>query len=101
MTSLDVRTSFKPGDHTTPPWPRPSAPRVAILLCTFNRARYLPAQLASLEHQTHRNWHLIVSDDGSTDDTLTIIAIFAQRVSQPVEIREGPEPGTNPELFDA
>ena len=63
------------------------------MLCTHNGARFLPAQLASLEHQTHRNWRLYVSDDNSTDATLTIIANFAQRVSQPVEVRKGPGRG--------
>ena len=43
---------------------------VAILLCTFNGARFLPAQLSSLADQTFTNWRLLVSDDGSTDQTL-------------------------------
>jgi glycosyltransferase involved in cell wall biosynthesis len=72
---------------------QPRTPRITILLCTFNGERFLAAQLASIEQQTHWNWHLIVSDDGSTDSTLTIIQHFAQRVSQPVEIRSGPRRG--------
>ena len=68
-------------------------PRITILLCTFNGERFLAAQLASIEQQTHWNWRLIVSDDGSTDSTLTIIQHFAQRVSQRVEIRRGPQRG--------
>ena len=48
------------------------APRIAVLMCTLNGAQFLPAQLASLEQQTHANWRLIVSDDGSTDATLKI-----------------------------
>jgi cellulose synthase/poly-beta-1,6-N-acetylglucosamine synthase-like glycosyltransferase len=72
---------------------QPRTPRITILLCTFNGERFLAAQLASIEQQTHWNWHLIVSDDGSTDSTLTIIQHFAQRVSQPVDIRRGPRRG--------
>lgn len=71
----------------------PLLPQITILLCTFNGARFLAAQLASIEQQTHSNWRLIVSDDGSTDDTLTIIRHFADRVCQPVEIRRGPRRG--------
>jgi glycosyltransferase involved in cell wall biosynthesis len=62
-------------------------------MCTLNGAQFLPAQLASLEQQTHANWRLIVSDDGSTDATLKILAHFAQRVPQDVEVRQGPRQG--------
>jgi glycosyltransferase involved in cell wall biosynthesis len=62
-------------------------------MCTLDGAQFLPAQLASLEQQTHTNWRLIVSDDGSTDATLKIIENFAQRVPQDVEVRRGPQQG--------
>lgn len=52
---------------------------VHILLCTYNGAPWLQAQLESLLAQTHRDWHLWVSDDHSSDDTRTILARFAQR----------------------
>lgn len=68
-------------------------PCITILLCTLNGARFLPAQLASIEQQSHKNWRLIASDDGSTDTTLTILRHFAERVPQPVEIRTGPRRG--------
>jgi len=68
-------------------------PCITILLCTHNGSRFLAAQLASLEGQSHQNWRLVVSDDGSSDDTLAIIQHFAQRVAQPVELREGPRQG--------
>lgn len=68
-------------------------PRVTILMGTFNGARFLSAQLASIERQTHRNWKLIVSDDGSTDDTCFIVDGFARRISQTIELRQGPRRG--------
>ncbi|MFA5899214.1 MAG: glycosyltransferase family 2 protein [Hyphomicrobium sp.] len=71
-----------------------TAPSVTILMCTFNGARYLPDQLASFAEQTHTNWRLVVSDDGSTDETLQLIEAFAKTVSQPVEIRSGPKAGS-------
>lgn len=70
-----------------------AAPCVTILLCTYNGERFLAAQLASIEQQSHQNWRLIVSDDHSSDATLAILRHFAQRVSQPVEIRQGPQEG--------
>lgn len=53
--------------------------KVAVLMCTFNGAAFLEQQLESLERQTHRNWTLIVSDDGSQDGTLAILHAFAER----------------------
>jgi glycosyltransferase involved in cell wall biosynthesis len=72
---------------------QPAIPQVTILMCTFNGARFLPAQLASIEQQSHWNWRLIVSDDGSRDATLAIIHHFAERVSRPVEVRHSPRCG--------
>ncbi|MFL2583839.1 MAG: glycosyltransferase [Gammaproteobacteria bacterium] len=54
-------------------------PSVAILMTTFNGETYLREQLASIENQHHRNWHLYVSDDCSTDQTLVILKQFASR----------------------
>lgn len=48
-------------------------PTTAILLATYNSAKYLRAQLDSLYKQTLRDWILVVHDDGSKDETLKII----------------------------
>jgi glycosyltransferase involved in cell wall biosynthesis len=47
-------------------------------LCTFNGERFLQEQLNSFLVQTHQNWHLWVSDDGSQDQTLDILADFSR-----------------------
>jgi hypothetical protein len=52
-------------------------PCVAILLSTFNGERYLGEQLHSYMSQTHENWRLYWRDDGSTDDSLALVAAFA------------------------
>jgi glycosyltransferase involved in cell wall biosynthesis len=54
--------------------------KVAILLCTYNGQEFLQLQLDSFEAQTHTDWVLYVSDDGSTDSTLKIISDFAKKV---------------------
>lgn len=46
---------------------------VAILLATYNGARFIRAQLDSLLLQTHADTTIYISDDGSTDGTLEII----------------------------
>ena len=47
----------------------------------------------SYRTQTYHNWELVVSDDGSTDDTIKIIEEFAQQVPQRVVVRRGPQIG--------
>ena len=69
-------------------------PNVAILLCTFNGARFLSAQLSSLARQRFGNWHLFVSDDGSTDELLSLISKYQrQENGVSVAVREGPRRG--------
>lgn len=53
---------------------------VVILLATYQGAPYLPAQLDSITAQSHTDWSLIVSDDGSTDRTIQILDDFAARM---------------------
>lgn len=46
---------------------------VAVLLSSYNGAPYLEEQLASLSAQTHRDFVVVIRDDGSTDETAKII----------------------------
>lgn len=67
---------------------------VAILLCTYNGAQFLAKQLASFTAQTHANWQLWVSDDGSTDETHAILADFAASYPERVRVvQAGPQRG--------
>ncbi|MBR0267214.1 MAG: glycosyltransferase family 2 protein [Clostridia bacterium] len=50
-----------------------------ILLATYNGANYLPEQLDSILAQTDPDWHLTISDDGSTDDTARIIDEYVEK----------------------
>jgi glycosyltransferase involved in cell wall biosynthesis len=69
-------------------------PSVAILLCTFNGARFLSAQLASFSNQQFTNWRVFASDDGSTDRTLAILSDHADKLgTMPLQICDGPRQG--------
>ena len=54
-------------------------PTVEILLAAYNGERFLREQLDSLLAQTWEQWHLTVSDDGSTDGTSAILDEYAAR----------------------
>lgn len=66
-------------------------PQIVILMAVFNGGAYLQDQLDSFARQTHADWRLIVSDDGSTDDSLAILDRFA--AEHPVHIQAGPGQG--------
>ncbi len=68
---------------------------MAILLCTYNGARFLQEQLNSYLTQTDTAWDLWVSDDGSTDETRDIILAFQQKVADKhkVHLLAGPRKG--------
>src|SRR5688572_1854444 len=51
---------------------------VSICMPTYNGARYLRSAIESALSQTYPNFELLVVDDGSTDDTLTIAREFAR-----------------------
>jgi glycosyltransferase involved in cell wall biosynthesis len=53
-------------------------PLISILLSTYNRARYLPKAIQSVLAQTHTHWQLIISDDGSSDDTWNVLQPYLE-----------------------
>jgi glycosyltransferase involved in cell wall biosynthesis len=58
----------------------PTNDRVSVIVPTFNRASLLPAALESVLGQSHPDVEVIVIDDGSTDDTETVIQPFLDRI---------------------
>ena len=69
-------------------------PKVAVLLCTYNGQRYLSDQLDSVAAQTYPNWVIWVSDDGSQDNTLSILAEYRSKWSNGrLSIVQGPRRG--------
>lgn len=57
--------------------------KVEILLATFNNEDYLEPLLDSLLRQSHQDFHLLVSDDCSTDRTRDILHRYAPRFRNP------------------
>lgn len=51
-------------------------PAVAVILPTYNRARFVGEAIASVQAQSFPGWELWVVDDGSTDDTAAAVQEF-------------------------
>ncbi len=78
----------------TPEKPQARSAHVVILMATYNGAAYLDAQLQSFAEQDHSDWSLIVSDDGSSDQTLAIIRTFAAaHPANRITVLDGPKRG--------
>ena len=57
-----------------PPLSAPGeTPLVTVVMPVWNRASVLRRAVESVQAQTYPNWELIVVDDGSTDDTASIL----------------------------
>jgi glycosyltransferase involved in cell wall biosynthesis len=70
------------------------SPKVAILLCTYYGQHHLADQLESFAAQTHSNWEVWASDDGSTDHTPAILESYrAKWGPDRLSINSGPSKG--------
>jgi hypothetical protein len=63
---------------------------ISVALCTYNGAPYLAPQLRSLAQQTRLPDELVISDDGSTDETPRIVEAFASEAPFPVRFLRQP-----------
>jgi glycosyltransferase involved in cell wall biosynthesis len=66
---------------------------LAVVMATYNGARWLPEQLDSILAQTRLPDRLIVSDDGSSDGSLELLERFAESAPIPVTLLTGPGSG--------
>ena len=51
---------------------------ISILMTTYNREKYVEAAIQSVLNSTFTDFELIVTDDGSTDDTVRIVEEMAR-----------------------
>jgi glycosyltransferase involved in cell wall biosynthesis len=56
----------------------PPAPRISVLMPTFEQSHFLPRALASLQAQTLAGWEAVIVDDGSRDATWRAAAPFLE-----------------------
>jgi glycosyltransferase involved in cell wall biosynthesis len=72
------------------------APTVSVLMPVFNRARYVRDAIESVLVQRFTDFELVVVDDGSTDDTRTVVRDYVARDAR-VRLEEN---GTNLGQFE-
>lgn len=52
---------------------------IDIVMTTYNSEKYLAPQIDSILTQSHQRWRLLISDDGSVDNTRAIIHDYCTR----------------------
>ncbi|MCP3103073.1 glycosyltransferase family 2 protein [Myxococcus sp. K15C18031901] len=70
-------------------------PFFSVVIPTYNRARLLERTLASVFAQEEKDYEVLVVDDGSTDDTLEMLARMGDRVRVLRQRNAGPGAARN------
>ncbi len=71
-------------------------PLVTVVVPAYNAGAFLRATIESVQAQTHKNWEMILSDDGSTDNTVALAREMA--ASDPRITVLTLEPARNPAI---
>lgn len=69
--------------------------KVSVIMPVYNGAKYIGEAIGSVFAQTYRDWELIVVDDGSTDDTESVIANLSLPLKFLKQQNRGPSAARN------
>lgn len=58
--------------------------KIEVLMAVYNGSAYIREQIDSILNQTYENWHLTISDDGSTDGTDLIADEYAAKYPEKI-----------------
>lgn len=70
-------------------------PKVSVVIPAYNAAPYIHRAVDSVLGQTFSDFELLVVDDGSSDDTLSILARYGDRIRALTQRNSGPAAARN------
>ncbi|MFC1674291.1 glycosyltransferase [Candidatus Omnitrophota bacterium] len=59
---------------------------VSIIMGTYNQDKFISSAIESVINQTHKDWELIICDDGSTDHTQSILKRYAGKYHDRIKV---------------
>mgnify|MGYP003312018520 CR=1 FL=1 len=65
---------------------------IDILLALYNGEKFLAEQIDSILSQTFTDWHLIICDDGSEDNSYKIASEFAMKFPEKIKVYKNDTP---------
>ncbi|MCR8667194.1 glycosyltransferase family 2 protein [Aestuariibaculum sp. M13] len=72
---------------------------VSIVTPSYNSAKYITETIQSVQKQTYQNWEWMIIDDGSTDNTVALVEVFAKKDTRikliPLKFNAGPSKARN------
>lgn len=68
---------------------------VSVIIPTYNCSQYICEAIDSVLMQTYKDLEIIVIDDGSTDDTLSILKTYENKISIISQVNNGPSSARN------
>ena len=66
-----------------------SSPKVTVVIPTYNRAHLIKDAVESVLNQTYQDFELIVIDDGSTDNTREVLAVYKDKLTYIYQENQG------------
>jgi len=78
-------------------WTTAATPAASIVVATHNRAGFLPELIRALEAQRTDRYEVVVVDDGSADDTWTVLSAAISRSAAPA-LAVRLDPGRGPSI---
>lgn len=75
--------------------PMSEIPKVSVVIATYNRASFLAETIDSVLQQRFKDYELIVVDDGSTDQTRTLVESYGSRIHYLYQENRGPSAARN------
>lgn len=65
------------------------SPKVSVIIPTYNRAHLVKDAVESVLNQTYQDFELIVIDDGSTDNTREVLAVYKDKLTYIYQENQG------------
>jgi glycosyltransferase involved in cell wall biosynthesis len=76
-------------------------PLISVIIPSYNAARYLPQAIESVLAQSYRPFEILVIDDGSTDDTVSVLEKYRSSIRYFRQPNGGPARARNRGIAEA